>query len=471
MPALHGQPLSERLFYLETLMPEYDYGWAPLAGLVDAQWKYIESPEAELYDLRVDPLETTNCFAKDDDIAANLTNWLDDLRTRTVAEPVQEVRMGAAALQRLRSLGYAAGSAGQTMEKTKPARKGDRRRDVKQSLSLTREYTFLTMRYTGGAWNANDYAKAQALVTASPESLQFQLLLARMAADAGYDATAETAFRRALELGPQRMEIWDFRALFATRRGRYADARADLVRALELGGGAAQQPLTAARLAAVELANGRPAAATNLLIEVLPLVGSEKCGTLKRLGDAILLLGDFPGALVCYEEALKERANWIPALESKAWALAAADATDGARAALACAWILCESSDHREPRDLETLAVAYAGAGKFDDAIKTGNRAVAFLAATGTNTVPAAFAAEGDAGELLADRWKRRRDRSVFRGLIRERLAVFLATWEQGIRPTRADIQKRLCARDFFEDEPIRKDRPEIMNPFGPMIP
>ncbi len=45
---------SERPIYLETRRPWYSYGWSPLRGVVEGDWKLIAAPRPELYDLARD---------------------------------------------------------------------------------------------------------------------------------------------------------------------------------------------------------------------------------------------------------------------------------------------------------------------------------------------------------------------------------------------------------------------------------
>ncbi len=57
---LEGQPPPPRRIYSEALFPRLRLGWSDLASLADERFHYIEAPEAELYDLEVDPGEHRN---------------------------------------------------------------------------------------------------------------------------------------------------------------------------------------------------------------------------------------------------------------------------------------------------------------------------------------------------------------------------------------------------------------------------
>jgi arylsulfatase A-like enzyme/Flp pilus assembly protein TadD len=59
----------------ETLHPLYDSGWAPLRGLLTADWHFVDAPRPELYDVRQDPADTK-------DLAATRKPAVEKLRKR-----------------------------------------------------------------------------------------------------------------------------------------------------------------------------------------------------------------------------------------------------------------------------------------------------------------------------------------------------------------------------------------------------
>src|SRR4029077_21217526 len=82
----------------------------PLAGLVTHDTKFIDLPIPELYDLRSDPRETTNLFARDAERARTLESLL---RATTAAflsrgSSGEKTVLSADARRRLQALGYVA---------------------------------------------------------------------------------------------------------------------------------------------------------------------------------------------------------------------------------------------------------------------------------------------------------------------------------------------------------------------------
>ncbi|HEX7136851.1 MAG TPA: sulfatase, partial [Vicinamibacterales bacterium] len=112
---LEGQSLAnplpaDRALYFEALDAYLTRGWAPLKGVVQGGWKYIDLPEAELYDLASDPDEAHNVIGRGDR-AGRLQRVLVDLESRE-SSTASAVPLDAEAAARLRSLGYVGGTAG-----------------------------------------------------------------------------------------------------------------------------------------------------------------------------------------------------------------------------------------------------------------------------------------------------------------------------------------------------------------------
>ncbi len=109
VPTLHGKG-SKRAYELESFFPNFAFGWSPLRALVHGRFKYIDAPEAELYDLRTDPGEETNLIAMRSQDAGILSRRLaelvgDDRPERPPLDAGHDDHMA-----RLEALGYVDGS-------------------------------------------------------------------------------------------------------------------------------------------------------------------------------------------------------------------------------------------------------------------------------------------------------------------------------------------------------------------------
>ena len=106
--SLLGPLAADRPLFFEALDASLNRGWAPLRGVVQGHTKYIDLPEAELYDLSADPHELSNRIGHDASVSG-LQRLLAPQLTDGPAAP--SVSLDADARSRLRSLGYTAGSA------------------------------------------------------------------------------------------------------------------------------------------------------------------------------------------------------------------------------------------------------------------------------------------------------------------------------------------------------------------------
>jgi arylsulfatase A-like enzyme/Flp pilus assembly protein TadD len=110
MPAMKGRRFPKRTIYFESLSPHYSMGWAPLQGIIKDNFKFIESPIPELYDLKKDFEETENLAS-----SRNLNSFrkkLDEIIEQyTSPEAMKsEKSLDQKSLEKLRSLGYTGGS-------------------------------------------------------------------------------------------------------------------------------------------------------------------------------------------------------------------------------------------------------------------------------------------------------------------------------------------------------------------------
>jgi arylsulfatase A-like enzyme/Flp pilus assembly protein TadD len=108
--ALEGtQEAADAPAYFETLDANLTRGWAPLTGIVAANWKYIDLPEPELYHLDADPEERTNLASHEPERVRAMQSQLQGWAAKPAATDARPVDAAAAA--RLRSLGYLATAA------------------------------------------------------------------------------------------------------------------------------------------------------------------------------------------------------------------------------------------------------------------------------------------------------------------------------------------------------------------------
>ena len=94
--------------YGESMTPNLQFGWSSLLCLRSTRYKLIQAPRPELYDLAVDPEETTNAFDRQPAVARELMQRLDRLvaeTSRDAPEP-ETADLDRETVDRLAALGY-----------------------------------------------------------------------------------------------------------------------------------------------------------------------------------------------------------------------------------------------------------------------------------------------------------------------------------------------------------------------------
>jgi protein O-mannosyl-transferase len=97
-----------------------------------------------------------------------------------------------------------------------------------------------------------------------------------------------------------------------------------------------------------------------------------------NLGMAYSQLGQYGLAIQNWKKALELKPNSAEALNNMAYVLAAVDnpSIHDANKAIELAQHACELTEYKEPVMLDTLAIAYSAAGKFDDAVIRAKQAI-----------------------------------------------------------------------------------------------
>ena len=112
-PSFVGSSLlghAEHAVYAESIYPQRSFGWAPLRSLRTGQYKYIQAPRAELYDLTKDPGEHVNLLKVNPKEAESLNARINALIAKYAPSPPQSaVPMSPHTREVLGSLGYTGG--------------------------------------------------------------------------------------------------------------------------------------------------------------------------------------------------------------------------------------------------------------------------------------------------------------------------------------------------------------------------
>jgi len=252
--SLARAPSADRALSFEALDASLTRGWAPLRGIVQRNWKYIDLPEPELYDLTADPHEQRN-LADRDPHADALRRVLQTTASAETAAP--RVALDADAAGRLRSLGYTAGSS--------PRRAITAADDPKRLVALNEQFNT--------ALTAFDEGHSREAMSALMSILQQRPDFEAARASAATVLLAEGDARGAVRLLEEGLARSDGSPDLLAKLGRARQAAGDLrgaaaalERARSAGG---ENPDVASDLAIVDAALGRMDAARAIFTGLL----------------------------------------------------------------------------------------------------------------------------------------------------------------------------------------------------------
>lgn len=262
-PYLRGETRDLGLVaYSETLAPFLDYRYSSLAALRTEEWKYIDAPRQELYQLASDPGELSNAIDDHPEVALRMRQRLHQLLASPAAGEDAPEEIDADRRARLQSLGYLGGAEtalGSSRAGAEGADPKDRIEEMTQASTALR------------AFHDRDYARADRLyaelVERDPANTFFLSKLAETRLAAGRREDAAALYRVILE---------DDTESVGARRG--------LVR--------------------IALAQGDLAAATRRLSELLR-VAPDDLRTWLDYGSVAAMRGDLDTAGDAFERALE----------------------------------------------------------------------------------------------------------------------------------------------------------------------
>ena len=192
---------------------------------------------------------------------------------------------------------------------------------------------------------------------------------------------AVECFNKLLQQKKDTAEVHYNWAAALSMQNKYDEAIKHLSRVLVLD---PNHPDVHKRMGALLLAAGRTEEAITHLNEALR-TNKGQGDVYGNLGMAYMQVGKNDLAVKNLTKAVELEPNNIDALNNLGWLLAAAGdvSAQDANRAVKYAQHACELTGYKKPDFLDTLAVAYAAAGRFEDAINTAKQAISVAKAAG----------------------------------------------------------------------------------------
>jgi arylsulfatase A-like enzyme/Tfp pilus assembly protein PilF len=251
--AARGQALEDRDVYLEALNANLTRHWAPLTAIVAGTAKFIDLPQAELYDLAADPGETRNLHSSQPDAAAAIARRLFALRAR--GRPATPSAVDGDTARRLRSLGYLvtpaapAGAASaydadddpktlvalhntldDALAAVKAGRTADAERLLKTAIAARPDFTVahdrLAQLYRDTGRLRLAIATLEAVARTGPANAASLAALGGYLQEAGNLTRSAEVLEAARSLNPSEMEVYEKLGITYTRMGRTEQAHA-----------------------------------------------------------------------------------------------------------------------------------------------------------------------------------------------------------------------------------------------------
>ena len=214
-----------------------------------------------------------------------------------------------------------------------------------------------------------------------PKNPQVHLALGRLCFMVGQREEAQRFFEKAIELDPRSDEAYFQLGVILRREGNLKEAEKMFLRSLDFH---PDNPNVYNNLGVTLLEQQRfqeAAEALNKALEIYP----EHINARYNLGLALWSLGKIEPAVQEYRNVLSIKPDWATAANSLAWILATDKRVEIRNGTEAILWaqVACQGAGRENPEYLDTLAAAYAEAGRFEEAIRTARESLTLARSTG----------------------------------------------------------------------------------------
>jgi tetratricopeptide (TPR) repeat protein len=285
-----GTGAAPEASYFEALSSSVNRGWAPLTGLAQDRFKFIDLPIPELYDLESDPHELKNVAATEPRVLEAIRSHL--ARLRAADHGTARGQEDAETRERLRSLGYASATAPAKTRYTQDD-------DPKRLIGLDAAIQDVVTLYQAGDLEGG-LARVRSVLEQRPDmplALQHLAFLQRQSGDL---AGAVATLKHAIALHPEDSDTAALLGAYLSEAGRAREAAAVL--AVYADRKDPELDVLMARGAALAQI-GRTADAIATFDHALAIDPSNAAAK-ANLGTVSLGVRDYPRARAILEEAL-----------------------------------------------------------------------------------------------------------------------------------------------------------------------
>jgi len=219
--------------------------------------------------------------------------------------------------------------------------------------------------------SAAEYAEALQI---NPYYAEAHYNLANLMIGHGRIPEAEAEYEAALRINPDYAEAHNNLGNLLSSQGRFAEAIAEYRASLRVKPDSAEAHCNLAVALATQGAAGEAIPEYMAALRIKP----DFVEAHYDLGNALASQGRILEAMAQYQKASRLKPDWPLPLRKRAWFLATLDPAEGGdpSQAVTLAERACELTGNQVAMYLDTLAAAYAAAGRFTDAIAAGQKAI-----------------------------------------------------------------------------------------------
>ncbi|MGA1825432.1 MAG: tetratricopeptide repeat protein [bacterium] len=206
---------KELSLYCESLYPKFTHNWSPLFGFRENNWKYIEAPSPELYNIKDDPKENHNLFSLKPGIASRLEKQLKALMNGALSESDKSKKhqLSNEEKEKLKSLGYIFAPAEQEKE-TYP--------DPKKMIKLM-PYMEQGAQYFAEGLFKKAIAEYEKVLKEYPQDTDAYTILASIYEAMGENEKAIESLKKAVELESENIIIYNQLGISYMKAGHYSE--------------------------------------------------------------------------------------------------------------------------------------------------------------------------------------------------------------------------------------------------------
>ena len=395
-------PDRQRHIYCESLCPTI-YKANSLLGVVTDRFKYIQTTRPELYDLTKDPHENNNLIKLQPQQGRILRDKLAQIleQASRKAEPESHVELDEQSRKRLESLGYVSGSVSEefTFDQSKDDPKdliafhaasadvfvlisekkyAEAKSLCHKMLSERPDYDGTYRHLSTIAEKEGDKEKAVTYLAEAlklkPDNVQVRNELAAMLIQQRKTKEAIKHFTESLRIKPDQFDTHQKLGSLLQSQGKLDEAISHYRQALQINPDFAKAHNNLGL--ALALQDNLDEAIRHFMEAVQLDPDSARAHYV--LAHALNDGGRIKEAITEFKETLRLRPDWVIPMNSLAWLLAThkEDKFRNPEEAIRLAERACELTNYGNAGLVDTLAAAYAAAGRFPDAVKTTERAI-----------------------------------------------------------------------------------------------